>query len=52
MRTEIPLLIVTAGQPRLDALAAAARDVQSAGHVAGLELRAADGAEPAHDVVV
>ena len=52
MRTEIPLLIVTAGQPRLDALAAATRDVQSAGHVAGLELRVGDGAEPVHDVVV
>ena len=52
MRTEIPLLVLTAGQPRIDALAAASADVRSAGHVADIELRAADGAEPVHDVVV
>jgi valyl-tRNA synthetase len=53
MKNAIPLLILTAGQDRLDALAAACQDVQAAGHVAKIELRAAaDGIEPVHDVVL
>jgi len=52
MKNPVPLLILTAGKPRVDALAAAGDDVRSAGHVAVIELRATDGAEPVHDVVV
>jgi len=52
MKNPVPLLILTAGQPRVDALAAASNDVRSAGRVAAIELRATDGAEPVHDVVV
>ncbi len=40
MKNPIPLLILTAGQDRLDALAAARLDVQAAGHVDKIELRA------------
>ena len=52
MKNPVPLLILTAGQQRVDALAAAGADVRSAGRVAAIELRATDGAEPVHDVVV
>jgi len=52
MKNPVPLLILTAGQPRVDALAAAGDDVRSAGRVTAIELRATDGAEPVHDVVV
>ena len=52
MKNPVQLLILTAGQPRVDALAAAGDDVRSAGRVAVIELRATDGAEPVHDVVV
>jgi len=52
MKDPVPLLIVTAAQQSIDALAAASRDVKSAGRVAQIELRSADGAEPIHDVVV
>jgi valyl-tRNA synthetase len=52
MKNPVPLLIFTAGQPRVEALAAAGEDVKSAGRVAVIELRATDGAEPVHDVVV
>jgi len=52
MRDPVPLLILTAGQPAVDALAAAGDDVRSAGRVATIELRATDGAEPTHDVIV
>jgi valyl-tRNA synthetase len=52
MKNSVPLLILTAGQQRVDALAAAGDDVRSAGRVAVIELRATDGAEPVHDVVV
>jgi valyl-tRNA synthetase len=52
MKNPIPLLILTAEQDRLDALAAARPDVQAAGHVDKIELRAATGSEPAYDVVL
>jgi valyl-tRNA synthetase len=52
MKNPIPLLILTAAQEGLDALAAACQDVQAAGHVDKIELRAAAGAAPVHDVVV
>ena len=52
MKNPVPLLILTAAQQRIDALAAARDDVRSAGWVAAIELRATDGAEPVHDVVV
>jgi valyl-tRNA synthetase len=52
MKDPVPLLILTAGQPAVDALAAAGDDVRSAGRVATIELRATDGAEPTHDVIV
>jgi valyl-tRNA synthetase len=52
MKDPVPLLILTAAQQSIDALAAASRDVKSAGRVAQIELRSADGAEPIHDVVV
>ena len=52
MKNPVALLIVTAPRAHLDALAAAAQDVRAAGRVAGIELRAADVADPAHDVVL
>jgi valyl-tRNA synthetase len=52
MKDPIPLLVLTAGQERLDALAAAGLDVQAAGHVDKIELRPAAGNEPAYDVVL
>jgi len=52
MKNPVPLLILTAGQQRIDALAAAGDDVRSAGWVAVIELRPTDGAEPVHDVVL
>ena len=52
MKGPVPLLILTARQPAVDALAAAGDDVRSAGRVTTIELRATDGAEPTHDVVV
>jgi valyl-tRNA synthetase len=52
MKDPVPLLILTAGQPAVNALAAAGDDVRSAGRVTRIELRATDGAEPTHDVVV
>ena len=52
MKSPVPVLAVTAGQPYLDALSAAADDVRAAGHVRELDLRAGVGAEPVHDVVV
>ena len=52
MKNPVPLLILTARQPAVDALAAAGDDVRSAGRVTTIELRATDGAEPTHDVVV
>jgi valyl-tRNA synthetase len=52
MKDPIPLLVLTAGQERLDALAAAGLDVQAAGHVDKIELRPTAGSEPAYDVVL
>ncbi len=52
MKNPVPVLILTARQDALDALAAARADVQSAGKVDSIELRRADGTEPVHDVVV
>jgi valyl-tRNA synthetase len=52
MKNQIPLLILTAGHERLDALAAARHDVQAAGHVDKIELRAAPGTGSTHEVVV
>ncbi len=52
MKDPIPLLILTAGQERLEALAAAGLDVQAAGHVDKIELRPAAGSEPAYDVML
>ncbi len=52
MKTPAGLLIVTARQEALGALAAAADDVRAAGRIAGLELRAADDAEPGYELVV
>jgi valyl-tRNA synthetase len=52
MKNPVPLLIVNAARAHLDALAAAGQDVRAAGHVAGIELRAADIADPAHEVVL
>jgi len=52
MKDPVPLLVLTAGQQHLDALAAAGDDVRSAGRVAVIELRATGGAEPVHHVVV
>jgi valyl-tRNA synthetase len=52
MKNPIPLLILTAEKDRLDALAAARRDVQAAGHVNKIELRATTASEPVHDVVI
>jgi valyl-tRNA synthetase len=45
-------LVVTAGQDRLDALAAVLRDVQAAGRVEQVELRRSDVLEPVHEVVL
>jgi len=52
MKNPIPLLVVTAERQSLDALQAASADVQAAGHVGRIELRAAPGGEPVHDVVL
>ena len=52
MKNPIPLLVLTADQATLDALLAAGRDVQAAGHVGSIELRTVEGGEPAHDVVL
>ncbi len=52
MKNPIPLLILTAEQDRLDALAAARMDVQAAGHVDKIELRATTATEPVHEVVM
>jgi valyl-tRNA synthetase len=52
MKNQIPLLILTAGQQRLDALLAAGPDVRAAGHVGDIEVRLSPGAEPVHDVVL
>ena len=52
MKYPAPLLIVTAAKADLEALAAASGDVLAAGHVAGIELREADIAEPAYDVTL
>jgi hypothetical protein len=48
----VQLLVLTARQQSLDALAAAGRDVKSAGRVTQIELRTADRAEPIHHIVV
>jgi valyl-tRNA synthetase len=52
MKNPIPLLILTAGQERLDALAATGSDVQAAGHVDKIELRSVPGSEPTYGVVL
>jgi valyl-tRNA synthetase len=52
MKNPIPLLVLTADQPSLDALLAAGPDVQAAGHVSRIELRTAQGGEPVHEVVL
>ena len=52
MKHPVPLLILTARKDSLDALAAASRDVSSAGRVAEIELRPADIGEPVLDVVL
>ena len=52
MKNPIPLLIATAGSDGLEALAAASRDVRSAGHVGEIELRRMDGADLVLNVVV
>ena len=52
MKTAVPLLTLTAGQQDLDALAAAAADVRSAGRVAAIDLRDGDPAEPRHEVAI
>ena len=52
MKNLAPLLIVAAAKADLDALAASARDVQAAGHVEAIELRAADIPEPVYDITL
>jgi valyl-tRNA synthetase len=52
MKDPVQLLVLTARQQSIDALAAAGRDVKSAGRVTQIELRTADGAEPIHHIVV
>jgi len=52
MKDPVRLLVLTANQQSIDALAAASQDVKSAGRVAQIELRTADEAEPIHDIVV
>jgi valyl-tRNA synthetase len=52
MKTAVPLLTLTAGQQDLDALAAAAADVRSAGRVAAIDLRDGDPAQPRHEVAI
>ncbi len=52
MKDPVRLLVLTARQQSIDALAAASQDVMSAGRVAQIELRQADEAEPVHDIVV
>jgi valyl-tRNA synthetase len=50
MKTPVPLLTLTAGQPDLDALAAVAPDVLAAGRIGAIELRPGAPDEPAHEV--
>jgi valyl-tRNA synthetase len=52
MKDPVQLLVLTARQQSLDALAAAGSDVKSAGRVTQIELRTADRAEPIHHIVV
>jgi valyl-tRNA synthetase len=53
MKEPVSLLIATGAQADLDALAAAAADVQAAGKVAGIEPRlTADGAETGYQVIL
>jgi valyl-tRNA synthetase len=52
MKNPVPLLITTAARPDLDSLAAAEQDVRAAGHVADIELRAADVGAPVYDVTL
>jgi valyl-tRNA synthetase len=52
MKNLAPLLTVTAAKADLDALAVAAQDVQAAGHVQAIELRAADIPEPVYNVTL
>ena len=52
MKNLAQLLIVTAAKVDLDALAAGSRDVQAAGHMADIELREAEIAEPVYEVVL
>jgi valyl-tRNA synthetase len=52
MKTPATLLILTASQDALDALAAAGQDVRSAGKVDQIELRTGNAAESAHLVVI
>jgi valyl-tRNA synthetase len=52
MKAPVTRLIVTAPQDRLDALAAAARDVSSAGRVGEITLHALPGIEPVHEVLL
>jgi hypothetical protein len=50
MKTAAPLLVLTARQEALDALAAAGPDVRSAGRITAIELRKAELDEPLHEV--
>jgi valyl-tRNA synthetase len=52
MKAPVTRLIVTGPQDRLDALAAAARDVSSAGRIGEITLRALPGIEPVHEVLL
>ncbi len=52
MKNPVPLLIVTAAKADLDALAAAGQDVRAAGHVDGIEFRAAGVGGPVYDVTL
>ena len=52
MKNPVPLLVVTAAETDLDALAASADDVRAAGHIGQIELVAADVGEPVYDVTL
>jgi valyl-tRNA synthetase len=52
MKQPVLRLVVTGDAADLDAFTAASEDVRAAGRVAEIELRAAAGAEPLHEVVV
>jgi len=52
MKTPVPLLTLTAGQPDLDALAAAAPDVRAAGRISAIELRPGAPDESVHEVMM